>query len=137
MLTQSESLDGWIVSCTFVNNDQTFCVCLAGNNGSVCLLKWGEEKKKMMVVTKVCVETSMAWCGMLSSGMIVTASATKLIHVWKLSSDGRLLILTALFPGKARFGSPDGIGGTGDVDGNDIAIGDEAGTLYLLNCCEK
>ena len=45
-------------------------------------------------------------------------------HVW--------CSLLSLFPAKARFGSPDGIGGKGDIIKDHIAIGDEAGSLYLI-----
>ena len=53
---------------------------------------------------------------------------------FQLFSDNTSLVLVSLFPSKARFGSPDGIGGAGDIDGEDICIGDESGTLYILNC---
>ena len=48
------------------------------------------------------------------NGLIATASANKLIHVWQCIDEGRLLLKT-IFPSKARFGSPDGIGGAGIV----------------------
>ena len=137
LVAHSEKLTGWVVSCAFVN-ERTYVVSLGGRQGCVALMSWkGQTSKELSVVTTVNNGQYMAWCGMLGgNGMIATASANKLIHVWQCIDGGRLLLKT-IFPSKARFGSPDGIGGAGDVLNGELCIGDESGTLYLLNLCEQ
>ena len=70
--------------------------------------------------------------------MLLTASEVKMIQAWTLSPNasatGRAMIeQVAIFPGGARFGSPDGVGGQGDVFDNKLCIGDESGRLYCID----
>ena len=86
---------------------------------------------------------TVAWCGFVPGreALLATASADKLVQLWHWSADAgpdastnATLASCAAFPAGARFGSPDGVGGQGDVHcrTGDICIGDEAGRLYCL-----
>ena len=77
----------------------------------------------------------MAWVGSVGD-RLVTACEAKLVHAWRRQGDSlETLGVDALFPGAARFGSPDGVGGQGAVhaDTATLAVGDEAGRLYVLD----
>ena len=66
----------------------------------------------------------MAWVGSVGD-RLVTACEAKLVHAWRRQGDSlETLGVDALFPGAARFGSPDGVGGQGAVAGKRIAVGD-------------
>ena len=133
-ICSSCEMQGWIVSSAFCSKENVV-IATAGKNGCISLLKVNKELNEITVCVSVLTNHSMAWCSVTKSGLIVCASGpTKLIHVWELASDNTSLVLGSLFPSKARFGSPDGIGGSGDIDGEDICIGDESGTLYILKC---
>ena len=72
---------------------------------------------------------SLSWVGAVGGGL-VTACESKLVHGWRRKGD--ILEISALFPGAARFGSPDGVGGQGCVAEGKVAVGDESGRLYVL-----
>lgn len=102
----------------------------------------------------------MAWCDFTADGLLVTATATKLLQAWRLRSNagvgsegdrgesegegGAEIVQPPLtvFPTSARIGSPDGVGGQGGVGGvrqeggeggRELVIGDEAGRLYRVD----
>lgn len=100
----------------------------------------------------------MAWCDFTTDGLLVTATATKLLQAWRLRPNGRVKGQDekgegeggveivhpplAVFPTSARIGSPDGVGGQGGVGGvqqeggeggRGLVIGDEAGRLYRVD----
>jgi WD40 repeat protein len=129
MVAHSAPLEGWVVSVSFCERE-VLAASIAGKSGSISMLKWDSTSDSIQVVACVSKGTSMSWCSAMSDGLIATACAQKLVHIWRWKNDE--LALVHLFPARARFGSPDGIGGTGDVLGGDICIGDEAGTLYHL-----
>ena len=123
----------------------------AGAGGGVQLLRWrrgsggaaggcsrscGDSIELLAAVRLGC---NVSWCGFVpgqGGGLLATASAAKLVQLWAWATDaagGASLVLQAAFPAGARFGSPDGVGGQGDVRGSTICIGDEAGRLYCLS----
>jgi len=122
----------------------------AGADGSVQLLRWhrgsavggsgaGGGGDRIDLLAGVRLGCTVAWCGFVPgrAALLATASADKLVQLWRWSADAggaAALAPCAAFPASARFGSPDGVGGQGDVHcrTGDICIGDEAGRLYCL-----
>ena len=123
----------------------------AGADGSVQLLRWhrgsadggsgaaGGGGDRIDLLAAVRLGCTVAWCGFVPgrAALLATASADKLVQLWRWSADAggaAALAPCAAFPAGARFGSPDGVGGQGDVHcrTGDICIGDEAGRLYCL-----
>jgi WD40 repeat protein len=137
--SSSDAVAGWIVSCAFCKGSSNrLVVCRAGRQGCVSLMQWDRASSMIASLAHVLPKTPMSWCGVVAdTGVVVTASATKLIHMWSIQETeegggAAAFALMSLFPAKARFGSPDGIGGAGDLMGDRIAIGDEAGSLYIV-----
>ena len=138
LASSPETAAGWIVSCAFCkDSSDRLVVCRAGRQGCVSLMQRDKTSSGIEPMAHVLLSTPMSWCGVVAdTGVLITASATKLIHMWSIrdgDGDGADRIkLMSVFPANARFGSPDGIGGAGDLMGCRIAIGDESGSLYLL-----
>ena len=132
-LASSCLMNGWIVSCSFCKErSDLVVVCIAGKKGCLCLMKYDERNHEIKIMTEVLSSASLSWCGVTSNGLIVSAAATKLLHVFEVDAECFVLKNMCVFGSKGRFGSPDGIGGSGDLISNELAIGDEAGMLYLL-----
>lgn len=86
-------------------------------------------------MSSVRIGASVAFCGFTAEGLMVTATAQNLIQVWQVqsnTSDDSEIVRPplAVFPTSARMGSPDGVGGQGNIDGRELVIGDESGRLY-------
>ena len=119
-------LEGWVVSICFYAHGLAACTSL----GRVCVLEPG---KCEVISMSTSLECAMAWVGSVGD-RLVTACEAKLVHAWRRQGDSlETLGVDALFPGAARFGSPDGVGGQGAVAGKRIAVGDESGRLYVLD----
>ena len=157
-LSESADLGGWVTSVAFANGQDDaaapFVIVAAGTagaDGSVQLLRWlrgsadsgggagggGGDRIDLLAVVRL--GCTVAWCDFVSGrgALLATASADKLVQLWRWSIDAdgtAALVPCAAFPAGARFGSPDGVGGQGDVHcrTGDICIGDEAGRLYCL-----
>ena len=99
----------------------------AGTKGAVYVLDPATCEIRARSSTLGC---SLSWVGAVGE-RLVTACEAKLVHAWVQS--GAKLHVEALFPGAARFGSPDGVGGQGAICGDRVAVGDESGRLYVLD----
>lgn len=119
------SLDGWVVSVCFCGHG--LAAGTAGTKGAVYVLDPATCEIRARSSTLGC---SLSWVGAVGE-RLVTACEAKLVHAWH--RDGETLRVEALFPGAARFGSPDGVGGQGAVCGGRVAVGDESGRLYVLD----
>ena len=93
-----------------------------------------EPGKCEVISMSTSLECAMAWVGSVGD-RLVTACEAKLVHAWRRQGDSlETLGVDALFPGAARFGSPDGVGGARSaVAGKRIAVGDESGRLRVLD----
>ena len=119
-------IEGWVVSICFYVHGLAACTSL----GRVYVLNPANCEITSVSTSLKC---AMAWVGSVGD-RLVTACEAKLVHAWRRQGDGlETLGVDALFPGAARFGSPDGVGGQGAVAGKRIAVGDESGRLYVLD----
>jgi hypothetical protein len=137
----SEDLGGWVTSLALSPNGSDVLAATFGRDAALHLLARREGRLEMMA--RGALGSPIAWCAVLAGDLFVTASESKLLHAWRPRPNralnrGRpkeLLEVVALFPAAARFGSPDGVGGQGAVhaDTATLAVGDEAGRLYVLD----
>ena len=139
----SDPLDGQVIALAWVGEGAgpLLVAGTAGGRGGVHLLHCSAEA--MEPVARAALGCSVAWCGVTSDHLLVTAAASQLVHVWGIAGEaaplrpakpgGCALRLRALFPASAGFGSADGVGGQGCVWGRELCIGDEAGRLYALH----
>ena len=137
----SEDLGGWVTSLALSPNGSDVLAATFGRDAALHLLSRREGRLEMMA--RGALGSPIAWCAVLAGDLFVTASESKLLHAWRPRPNralnrGRpkeLLEVVALFPAAARFGSPDGVGGQGAVhaDTATLAVGDEAGRLYVLD----
>ena len=136
-----EDLGGWVTSLALSPNGSDVLAATFGRDAALHLLSRREGRLEMMA--RGALGSPIAWCAVLAGDLFVTASESKLLHAWRPRPNralnrGRpkeLLEVVALFPAAARFGSPDGVGGQGAVhaDTATLAVGDEAGRLYVLD----
>ena len=146
---ESPELGGWVTSVDTASADSAgmgapmLAATTAGSSGGVILLRLelsaGKEAPRIEIVAEIRLGFTMAWCGFAKDGaVLLTASEVKMIQAWKWSSTLRasqraIIEQVATFPGGARFGSPDGVGGQGDVFNSKLCIGDESGRLYCID----
>lgn len=122
---RNAKLEGWVVSLCFCGH--VLAATTAGTKGAVYVLDPATCEIRARSSTLGC---SLSWVGAVGE-RLVTACEAKLVHAWVQS--GAKLHVEALFPGAARFGSPDGVGGQGAICGDRVAVGDESGRLYVLD----
>jgi len=119
-------IEGWVVSICFYVHGLAACTSL----GRVYVLNPANCE---IISVSTSLKCAMAWVGSIGD-RLVTACEAKLIHAWRRHGyDLDTLVVDALFPAAARFGSLDGVGGQGAVAGKRIAVGDKSGRLYVLD----
>ncbi|KAH8085084.1 hypothetical protein JL720_7804 [Aureococcus anophagefferens] len=136
----SEDLGGWVTSLALSPNGSDVLAATFGRDAALHLLSRREGRLEMMA--RGALGSPIAWCAVLAGDLFVTASESKLLHAWRprpnraLNRAGpRSSSRSSRSSRRRAFGSPDGVGGQGAVhaDTATLAVGDEAGRLYVLD----